>query len=96
MSGNGAEVVVGIVAAFIEREQRRILQGEHGQRRHQRIAHRNDWVARTGIGDIVKAGVKPFEESIGGEILASLLGRDTHSWQLRLPDRQDGRTGKVF
>ena len=90
---NGAEVVVGVVAAFIESQQRRILQGEHGKRRHQCIAHGNDWIARTGIGDFVKASVKPLEQSIGGEILPRLLGWDTHSWQLRLPDRQDGRTG---
>ncbi len=79
---DGAEVVVGISTALVEGQQERILEREHGKRRHQGVAEGDFDRGRTRIGHAVEAGASQSEEGISGEILA---GRQAPDWQFLLP-----------
>lgn len=82
---NGAKVVVGVLAALVEGQQGRVLEGEHGEGRHQGVAEGNVDLAGPQVANAVEAGANQSEERVSGKILASLPGRETHSWQLLLP-----------
>jgi len=82
---DGAEVVVGISTALVEGQQERILEREHGKRRHQGVAKRDLDRRRTRIGQAVEAGANQSEGGISGEILAYLADRQAPDWQFLLP-----------
>ena len=55
---DGAEVLVGIAAALVEGQQRRVLEGEHGEPRHQGVAQGNFGLTRARVGDFAKPAAK--------------------------------------
>ena len=91
---DGAEVVIGILAALIEGQQGRVLEGEQGEGRHEGVAEGNVGAARACLGHLVKTGADEAEEGIGREILAGLAGGENHR-QLLLPESQDGGAREV-
>src|SRR6266851_1545421 len=86
----------GILAAFIENQQGRVLEGEHGEGRHEGVPEGNVRLAGTRVGDAVKTVAEQSEEGIGGQSLACLPGGETHGWQFLLPKSEDREAREVF
>jgi hypothetical protein len=69
-------VEVGVTgeASLLEGEQRRVLQGEQSEARHQAVGHRDVDVARAPIGDAPQFAPHGVNQCIGIEVVANSQG----------------------
>ena len=71
---DGAEVVLGVVAAVVEGQQGRVLEREHGKGRHQCIGQGDFNLAGPRVGKGAETAAKSTEKGVGGEILPCFTG----------------------
>ena len=94
---DGAEVVVGIAAAFVKSQEGRILKGEHGEGGHQGVAQGYFGATRARVWKSVKTGTDQLEEGVGGELFACLPGGGGgNHGQILLPECEYGQTSEEF
>ena len=82
-----------VVAALLKGQQGGVLQGEHGEGRHQGVRQGNRALPPAMVGDLLKPKPQQFVQGIGGKMLAHLgarffgRGRQDHGDSFRLVDR---------
>ena len=75
---DGAEVVIGVVAAVVEGQQGRVLEREHGKGRHQGIGQGDFNLARPRVRKRGETGAERPEKGVGGEVLPCFTGSKCH------------------
>ena len=71
---DGAEVVIGVVAAVVEGQQGWVLEREHGKGRHQGIGQGDFNLARPRVRKRGETGAERPEKGVGGEVLPCFTG----------------------
>jgi hypothetical protein len=81
----GAEVV--IVAAFLERQEGRVFEGEEGKPAEEGVGARNGMGRGCGIRELLELVVEELDEGIAGEVFAGGEGGGGHAAHLAFCSR---------
>src|SRR3954454_7602777 len=92
----GAEVVLGIAAASIEGQQGGILEGEHGEGRHEGVAQGDLDLARSGVRERVEPGADQMEEGVPREVFGCGAEITSHGPSLPGPGSEPGEIREVL
>ena len=84
---DGAEIVVGVAAAVVEGQQGGVLEGEHGEGRHQGVVQGDFNLARPQIGKRTEMGAERAEQGISREGLSCFTETKSHCEPLHRPKR---------
>src|SRR5271157_1630939 len=82
---DGAEVVIGIVAAVVEGQQGRVFEREHREGRHQGIGQGDFNLARPRVRKRGETRAERPEKGVGGEVLPCFTGSKCHGEPLHWP-----------
>ena len=83
----GAEVVLGVVAAVVEGQQGRVFEREHGKGRHQGIGQGDFNLVRPQVRKRGETGAERPEKGVGGEVLPCFTESKSHCEPLHRPKR---------